>query len=75
MEGYFLEVRVVFHTLKPLGIVLLVLGSDISGHSRHAACLLLRALEDDLYPIAFCFLCHNDRKFKRGQLSLLPVHP
>jgi hypothetical protein len=59
VEGYFLEVRVVLHTLQAVGGVLLVLGGDVTGHTGNTASLLLCALQDDLHPVSFLFLCHS----------------
>ena len=59
MNGHLVEVGVVFLPLQALGSVLLVLGGDIPGHSGYAARLLLGALEDNLYPVTFLFLCHD----------------
>ena len=59
MNSDLLEVRVVFLTLQTLRGVLLVLGSDVAGHSGYAALFLLGALKDDLHPVTFRFLCHS----------------
>ena len=59
MNSDLLKVRVVLLTLKTLGGVLLVLGSDVAGDARYATGLLLGTLEDDLHPVSFSFLCHN----------------
>ena len=60
MNSHPLEVRVVLLALKAFSRVLLVLGSDISGYTWYTALSLLGALEDDLHPVTFCFLCHSD---------------
>ena len=59
MNGNPLQERIVLLPFKTLRGVLLILGSDVAGHSWNAAFLLLCALEDDLHPVTFCFLCHN----------------
>jgi len=59
MNSDFLEVGIVFPALETVGSVLLILGSDVAAHSRNTALFLLCALEDDLHPVSFSFLCHN----------------
>ena len=59
MKSHLVEVWVIFHTLKTLCCVLLVLGSNVPGNSRYTAFFLLGALQDDLHPVSFSFLCHN----------------
>ena len=56
VNGNLLEVGVEFLQLQTLRVVLLVLGGDVTARTRNARRLLLRALEDHLYPISF--LCH-----------------
>ena len=56
-----LKVGIVLLALQALGSVLPVLGGDVTGDARYAASLLLGALEDDLHPVSFCFLCHNSK--------------
>ena len=59
MNRYLVKVRIVLLELQPFGGVLSVLGGNVSGHSRYTALFLFGALEDDLHPVAFSFLCHN----------------
>ena len=59
MNGYLLEIWIVFPSLKTLRCVLFVLGCDIAGDACYTAGFLLCALEDDLHPVTFCFLSHN----------------
>ena len=59
MNGDLLQEGVVLLALETLGSVLPVLGGDVTGDSGYAAGFLLGALEDDLHPVSFCFLCHN----------------
>ena len=54
-----LEEGVVLPALETLGRILLVLGSDVPAHAGNTALSLLCALEDDLHPVTFRFLCHN----------------
>ena len=61
MHRNLLQERIVLLELETLRRVLLVLGGDVTGHTGNAAGLLLRALEDDLHPVSFRFLCHSDR--------------
>lgn len=56
VNGNPLEERIVLLTLQTIGGVFLVLGGDVTGHSRNAALFLFGALEDDLNSVAF--LCH-----------------
>ena len=56
MYGHTLEDRVEFLQFHPVRRVLLVLGGDIPGSSGHTGLLVLGALEDHLYSVAF--LCH-----------------
>jgi len=59
MDGHLAQIGVELLALKPFGGVLLVLGSDVPRHSGNAALLLLGALENDLHPVTFSFLCHS----------------
>ena len=60
MNGNPLKERIVLLPFKTLRGVLLILCGDVAGHSWNAAGLLLCALEDDLHPVSFRFLCHNN---------------
>ena len=60
MNGNLLQDRIVLLPFKTLRGVLLILCGDVAGHPWNAAGLLLCALEDDLHPVSFRFLCHND---------------
>ena len=71
MDGNFLQEGIVLLALKTLGSVLLVLGSDVAGNTRNTAGLLLSALEDDLHPVSFCFLCHNSENLNKVNQSFL----
>ena len=75
MKSHLVEVWVVFHTLKTVRGVLLVLGGDIPGHSRDTALLLLSALQDDLHPVSFSFLCHNYFRLNKVDISFLLCIP
>ena len=59
MNRHLVEVGIVFLPLKTLGSILFVLGGNVTRHSRYTALFLLGALQDDLHPVSFCFLCHN----------------
>ena len=59
MNSDLVEIRIVFLTLQTVRGVLLVLGGDVPGHSGYSASFLLGALENDLHPVSFSFLCHN----------------
>ena len=59
MDGHALQIGVVLLQLKTLGGVLAVLGGDVTAHAGNAAFFLLGALEDNLHPVSFNFLCHN----------------
>ena len=61
MDRHLLQERIVLLALEAVRGVLLVLGGDVTGHTGDTAGLLLRALEDDLHPVSFRFLCHNTR--------------
>ena len=71
MNGNLVEVRVVLLALETLRGVLLVLGGDVTRHSRYTAFFLLSALEDDLHPVSFCFLCHNSENLNKVNQSFL----
>ena len=53
------QIGIVLAQLKAFGRVFLVLGRVIAGYTGHTSSFLLGAFEDDLYPIAFIFLCHS----------------
>ena len=57
MDSYTLKNGVVFLKLKTLGGVLAVLGGDITACAGHAGSLVFGTFEDNLYAVAFCFLC------------------
>lgn len=57
MEGVLLQNRVVLLELNALGGILPVLGGDIAAHAGLAGGLMLCALENYLYAVAF--LCHD----------------
>ncbi len=59
MNSYLVKVWVILLALEAVRSILLVLRGDVTRHSRNTASLLLGALEDDLHPVSFCFLCHN----------------
>ena len=58
MESHLVEIGVVLHALQTVWSVLTILGRDVARHTWYAARFLLRALQDDLDAVAFCFLCH-----------------
>ena len=60
MNGNPLQERIVLLPFKTLRGVLLILCGDVAGHAWNAAGLLLWALEDDLHPVSYRFLGHND---------------
>ena len=62
VNGYLFEDSVILLQFQTLGSVLLVLGSDVTGGARHTAVLVLGALHDYLYPVAF--LSHFDFELK-----------
>ena len=55
------QIGIELPALEAVRVVLFVLGGDVAGNARHAAGLLLRALEDDLHPVSFRFLCHGTK--------------
>ena len=59
MKGHLMKVWIVFHPLKSIRRVLLVLSCDVPGHAWNTACLLLCAFKNYLHPVTFSFLCHN----------------
>ena len=59
VNGHAFQIRIVLLELQTLGGVLAVLGGDVAADAGNATALLLGTLEDHLYAIAFCFLCHN----------------
>ncbi len=62
MNSDSLQIRIVFLTLQPVGSILLVFSGDVTRHSGNTTFFLLGALEDNLYPGVFGFLCHNSLK-------------
>ena len=70
MKGDLLEVRVILHALEAVRGVLLILGGDVTGHTGNTACLLFCALQDDLHPVSFSFLCHNSQKLNKVNKAL-----
>ena len=65
VNRHFLQIRVVLLQLQSFGSVLAVFGRDVSRHSRHAACLLLRAFQNHLLTSFFILLCHFLQLFFR----------
>ena len=63
VNGHAFQIGVVFLELQTLGGVLAVLGRDVTADAGNASTLLLGALQNDLYAVAFCFLCHNSVPF------------
>ena len=59
MNSHALEIGVVLLQLQALSRILAVLGGDVTRHAGNTAFLLLSTLKDNLYSIAFYFLCHN----------------
>ena len=59
MHRHAAENGVVLLEFETFGVVLAVLRGDVARSSGQTAILHLGAFEDDLHPIAFCFLCHD----------------
>ena len=53
MNSYLVKVWVILLALKAVRSILLVLGSNVTRHSRNTACFLLGALKNDLHPVSF----------------------
>ena len=58
VNGNSFKNRVVLLELKTLGGVFAVFGGDVTRGAGHTAGLMFGAFEDNLYSIAFSFLCH-----------------
>lgn len=59
VKSHLLKDWVVLHQLKTLRSVLTILGSHVTACTWHTTVLMFSALEDNLYSITFCFLCHD----------------
>lgn len=72
--------RVVFFQLHAFRRILAVFLGHIARRTGQTAVLVLRALQNDLKPVAFTFLCHFTRNSKFGYLEgkngtrILPAH-
>ncbi len=69
MYSDLLENRVILLKLESFRGILLALGGDVTGGSRHTTGFVLGAFHDDLYPGFFCLLRHFSLTFGSAKIA------